>query len=1184
MLPSLLARDIQTGLKQSLVSGFEPADAFMHGLMNRFVEDESAWLKGPYVQVGLPFMEGGSGNAFFSTFETQYPGYSHQEQAWKRLSSQHQSVNTLVATGTGSGKTECFLYPLLDHSARARAAGEVGIKGLVIYPMNALAADQAKRIAHLVATVPAFSGLRVGLYVGGDAGPPGHGMVMTPHSVITDRDTLRKHPPDILLTNYKMLDYLMLRPKDRQLWSSNTSTTLRYVVVDELHTFDGAQGTDLALLLRRLRARLQIAKEHLICAGTSATLGGKSDAAPLREYARQVFGVPFGPDSVVTENRQSVGIFLEDATVDFMFLFRPELAEQLESSQYASPQEAVRAWFHLFFADEPQPNDVSDPVWRKALGQLLKRHQLFVNLLKLLKGGVVGYGDLSEAFVRNMPVATTGQVGLVLDALLVLVAWALREGNQPLVTLRVQLWVRELRRMVGKLSVKSVDVALRSERDLPGERDGVYLPMVQCIQCRTTGWLSRLVHGSSKLSTQLDEIYNTWFSRRPEAARLYAAESIGRSHVEGVNQQVCIACGNVQQGDEACLACGHQELLPVFRVTAQRTQVVGQAQYTRHDNTCPACGERDQMLLLGARNATLGSQVVESSWASVFNDDKKLIAFSDSVQDAAHRAGFFGARTYLNNVRTALAHVMDELAQPGLSWSQFLVQAEDKFDKVGSILHMNPETLVSEFLGPNMAWLHDWSVELLQHNRLPAASRLPEKVKKRLLWQAFSEMTYYSQRGRTLERIGKATLSVPWQRLDAVTVRLLPKIHEQFGVHGLEQQTLTQWLWGALTYMRRRGGVMHPELGLYAGDGNVYALLRSAGRGEWMPKMGESTPRPIFLTLGKQRDFDKLSGTSRATWYDRWSAAALGRQTLLEKGLSADLYQAAFEMLLEDGILIHTLHHQGNTLALNPDALQLDTEVSFVTNKGSKRKLAVPRSDAEHLLGMPCLDAMESQYEALIPVAADWWAQRFSKGDLRRVIAAEHTGLLERPEREALESRFKDKNPKPWFENLLSATPTLEMGVDIGDLSSVLLCSVPPNQASFLQRMGRAGRRDGNAMTTTLADGSSPHDLYFFAETEEMIAGEVAPPGVFLQAAEVLRRQLFAFCMDDWVASLTNTTALPDKTSQALDAMDQGKQERFPYIFCNYVLTHEERLFNAFVQLLGEDINDEVQARLLDYM
>ena len=125
----------------------------------------------------------------------------------------------------------------------------------------------------------------MGLFVGGNFGQPGSGMVMSPTSVITDRETMRKTPPDILLTNYKMLDYLLMRPKDRQLWARNQPTTLRYVVVDELHTFDGAQGTDLALLLRRLRARLQVPEGHLICVGTSATLGaiaGHRAAARIR--------------------------------------------------------------------------------------------------------------------------------------------------------------------------------------------------------------------------------------------------------------------------------------------------------------------------------------------------------------------------------------------------------------------------------------------------------------------------------------------------------------------------------------------------------------------------------------------------------------------------------------------------------------------------------------------------------------------------------------------------------------------------------------------------------------------------------------------------------------------------------------------------------------------------------------
>jgi DEAD/DEAH box helicase domain-containing protein len=291
MLPSLLAREIQTGLKQFLTVGFEPSDRLFAGVVERFTEDEQRWMKGPYVQLGLPFRVGGQGRNFFAGFETEFPGFVHQEAAWNRLASNRLAAPTLVATGTGSGKTECFLYPLLDHCARAAADGTGGIKALVIYPMNALATDQARRFAEVIAKTPAFAGLRVGLFVGGQSGKGGQGQtVMTATGVITDRNTMRTNPPDILLTNYKMLDYLLIRPKDRQLWSKNQPDSLRYVVVDELHTFDGAQGTDLALLLRRLRARLGISEQGLICAGTSATLGGNADTAPLREYARQIFG------------------------------------------------------------------------------------------------------------------------------------------------------------------------------------------------------------------------------------------------------------------------------------------------------------------------------------------------------------------------------------------------------------------------------------------------------------------------------------------------------------------------------------------------------------------------------------------------------------------------------------------------------------------------------------------------------------------------------------------------------------------------------------------------------------------------------------------------------------------------------------------------------------------------------
>jgi DEAD/DEAH box helicase len=415
MLPSLLAHDIQQGIKQFLITGFAPADGSFHAVMRRFVDHEAAWMNGPYLQISLSCRHDRIGRNFFKSFQTADPAYTHQRQAWQRLTSDRLAAPTLVATGTGSGKTEYFVYPALDHCARARQAGEAGSKVLVIYPMNALAMDQARRLAQLIARTPAFHGLRVGLFVGGSVGPLGSGMLMNPDSVITDRDTMRRHPPDILLTHDTMLDDLLIRPRDRQLWE-----------------------------------------------GTA----------------------------------------------------RPPCA---------SPEAALAAWVPVFFPEVPVPADVSNQAFRVTLGAWLKRHLLFANLIRLRKGRVISLPELYQQMQGPLPESARAHIRLVLDALLALVAWALApDGRGPLVTLRLQVWMHELHRMVGKVTSKADYVELRADKDLKARPDGLYLPLIQCSECHTTGWLPCLPPASRKLSNRLDEIYNTWFSGRSEEVRLYA--------------------------------------------------------------------------------------------------------------------------------------------------------------------------------------------------------------------------------------------------------------------------------------------------------------------------------------------------------------------------------------------------------------------------------------------------------------------------------------------------------------------------------------------------------------------------------------------------------------------------------------------------------------------------------------
>lgn len=236
MLPSLVADELRTSLTSFLGTTFALADDDVRAELERFIADDAQGVfRGPYVRLRLPFRPAAAGWQDLLDFVPRdFTPHRHQAQAWERLSSLHHTPEpTLVTTGTGSGKTEGFLVPLLDHCQRHHRVR--GVKALVLYPMNALANDQARRIAAMVHNHSAqLGGVRVGLYTGDSPDASG----MTEGGVIGNRHELRKNPPDILLTNYKMLDMLLLRSEDSPLFEG-AGESLRYLVLDEFHTYDG---------------------------------------------------------------------------------------------------------------------------------------------------------------------------------------------------------------------------------------------------------------------------------------------------------------------------------------------------------------------------------------------------------------------------------------------------------------------------------------------------------------------------------------------------------------------------------------------------------------------------------------------------------------------------------------------------------------------------------------------------------------------------------------------------------------------------------------------------------------------------------------------------------------------------------------------------------------------------------
>jgi hypothetical protein len=168
----------------------------------------------------------------------------------------------------------------------------------------------------------------------------------------------------------------------------------------------------------------------------------------------------------------------------------------------------------------------------------------------------------------------------------------------------------------------------------------------------------------------------------------------------------------------------------------------------------------------------------------------------------------------------------------------------------------------------------------------------------------------------------------------------------------------------------------------------------------------------------------------------------------------------------------------------------------------------------------------------------------------------------------------------PGAPNLLSCTPTLELGIDIGDLSSVILCSVPPSQANYMQCIGRSGRKNGNAFNFTVANGR-PHDLYFYEEPKEMIAGSIEPPGCFLDAPAVLERQMTAFCFDCWIESGIPVTAIPDRLGQVLSNLnDSGNKRKFPFNFISYIELHRNQLLADFTAMFQDSLTDHSREHL----
>ncbi|NBG88128.1 DEAD/DEAH box helicase [Isachenkonia alkalipeptolytica] len=1165
MLPSTLASQLKQGLSDYIETTFLMTNPTFLGSLKKLVETKGAVFHEPYISVKLPFRVADEIPDYFEAINQKYKPYNHQLKAFQRLTGE-DGKSTLVATGTGSGKTECFLYPILEYCYKHR--GESGIKALIIYPMNALASDQAKRIAELINENPKLKGnVTAGMYVGGSEEHPKR--IMGKDSVITDHETLLNAPPDILLTNYKMLDYLLVRPKDANLWSENDPETLKYIAVDELHTFDGAQGTDLACLLRRLKSRLYTPAGHLCCIGTSATMGSEENAKHISRYASNVFGESFDEDAVVIEDRQSaVDFFAEFEVKDFTFPSKNRLQELKDTIEDGDESEYLRLATELWFDDNFDKSNIMTPNTRLEIGRRLMEHSFMRSLTTLTDNQYIQTETIyKELYISHPELDDIKNHPEFLDAFFALISHA-RTGNElnlcPFLTVQVQLWMRELRRLLAKVTTDDIEYAIAS--DLNEQQAKNYLPVVNCRDCGETGWVSIANERGNLTLKNLNVFYNLYFKQDDNITMVFPHKYDGTKH-KFLEASLCPECLQLEVGPEKNHVCneGGEKLLDVIIPSKLETS----GSKNRKQYVCPFCSSKRGLSIIGLRSATAISASVSQMFASRFNDDKKTLAFSDNVQDAAHRAGFFNSRTWRFGLRSAIQRFAIFKGK-GLNLEDF---------SKGFINYwysqLTKEEFVSYFIAPNMTWKTTYE-NMLVNGKLTQnenSKKLIREIERRLNYEIMLEYGSASQIGRTLEKSRCSTIIFNNEMVTKVSKNIQTRaINELAALNNSELKVFMKMVVGFLNLVRRNGAFNDTSFYSYTQE-NGRPYLLSHDYTKWTPGLqaGRNTPTFLIKDEGYFKNtyyFDKATDRKYTDWIHSCIEEEFVREDVFD-GMAMIIFS---ELIKENVLTTLPSKNSDQIWGLNKEELFITTEVKELSCNTCGNIVNVGEENLSYWINAPCwLTKCGGRLEEVELNSMNYYHKLYNNADLERVIAKEHTGLLERDDREALEEDFKrsKKDSFPWDPNLLSCTPTLEMGIDIGDLSTVVLCSVPPGQAQFMQRTGRAGRKDGNALTLAVAN-AKPHDLYYYAEPEEMLSGAIIPPKVFLRASAVLERQFVAYCLDSWIKKGIDEQAIPKKISVCLSNLSKKSNTVFPFNFLNYIQNNLSKLVRTFTELFRE--------------
>ncbi|GGE43148.1 RNA helicase [Marinicauda pacifica] len=1047
----------------------------------------------------------------------------HQADA-VAIALEHRSF--VVTTGTGSGKSLCFFIPIVDAVLKAKDAGEKpSTKAIVVYPMNALANSQLEELKK-------FLGDKGVTYkrLTGDVGE-------------AERNEIAANPPDILLTNFMMLELLMTRQAELDRTIIKNCTGLKFIVLDELHTYRGRQGADVALLMRRLKARTFAGREP-ICVGTSATMSsGPAEAernAAVASVASKIFGAAIDSSSVVTETLQPV----------------THVRRLLDGKAFALT-EAVRASAaESVYLGKPNRALIDDPlaIWIEARLGLQK-----LETEKPERARPISTSDAAAHLAEDasLPVETCRSA--LENALR---AFSLSEkdrgvqggSDEPLFAFKLHQFISGAGRLYATLEAAGKrEVTVNGQVFSPRDGGSRLYPVHFCRNCGQEHHPVALRANDAEpaifLSREIDDLpareetkaTPTWGFLMPEPAENFAFSGRAEDFPEAWQQET---------------RSGEVVLKPTYRRTQPERVLVNSDGTTGMAGSpawflpgkfkfCPACGDyhtdstRDinRLASLSAEGRSSATTVLVASMLSWMNEGdhvvrenaRKLLAFTDNRQDAALQAGHFNDFIFVTLLRSAILAALRDAGSDGLA-------QEDLGKAIVSALG---------FEAQNRERRAEWLFE-------PTIKGAAVLDAERYMREGLSYRFWGDQRrgwrftNPNLEQLG---LIKPVYRALEELATDDEEFENNSSLRRMTPEQRSEVLTHLLDHMRRGLAVECDALDEQRTEA-LSGKMRKVIKPPWaLDDERERLTRASVLVLAgprrrevKARDETLLLRAGPQSLLGR----TLKRLSFFESRISKDDYEALIQCLLK-----------------------------ACTNYGLVAPCPSPLgSEGWRMLGSAVIFSQREPHETAKIENAFFMrlysaiAEELRAGGkaLFGYEAREHTAQVDGARREFREARFRygpddqdmledragelrEMREDRSFLPALVCSPTMELGVDISSMNVVYMRNVPPTPANYAQRSGRGGRSGQAALVVSYCAAQSPHDQYYFRNRSQMVSGIVRPPSIDLKNRDLVESHVWAEWLSasgiDLRPSIADSLDMQSENRSLLpDLMEAAKSER----------------------------------------